>query len=298
MTVRVPASTSNCGPGFDTLSVALSLYNFVRVRRHAGGVIKAKGDLPDSSGAVDMAAELAGAFAAAAGMSAVPGFSFEIWGDVPMARGLGSSATVRAGLLAALNRLSGEPLGEAAMIRLVAGLENAPDNATAVFRGGFCISRTTGEAGEYAESLSFPIADTLSFVVVAPEIHVLTRVAREVLPERIAFREAVRTVNSAAFLTAVLVSGDYPRLANAVEDFLHEPYREPLSSCVREVIAAGCESGAYCGWISGSGSSLLCVAPTDRSAAVGQAMAAVYGAAGVDARLFALVADNQGLSFV
>jgi homoserine kinase len=298
VTVRVPASTSNCGPGFDTLSVALSLYNFVQVERRPDGQVEVLGDLSDRDGATAMTAELLEAFATAAGLRSIPGCAFQIWGDVPMARGLGSSATVRAGLMAGINRLCGDLLTEEAMIRVVATLENAPDNATAVFRGGFCVSRMDPESGEYADSLSFPVADSLSFVVVSPDIHVLTRTAREVLPGKIAFREAVRTVNSAAYLTAVMIAGSYERLGGAVEDFLHEPYRQPLCACVREVIAAGCESGAYCGWISGSGSSLLCVAPTDRSAAVGQAMAKVYGNAGIAAQLFTLVADNDGLCFV
>lgn len=298
VTARVPASTSNCGPGFDTLSIALSLYNFVRVQRRNDGVIAPAGDISDRDGATAMATELAAEFAAEAGIGMVPGFNFEIWGDVPMARGLGSSATVRAGLLAGLNRLYGEPLEQAAMIRLVARLEGAPDNATAVFRGGFCISRFAGEPNRYLDSLSFSVADSLSFVVVSPDIHVLTRVAREVLPSQLVFGEAVRTVNSASFLTAVMVSRDYSRLADAVEDYIHEPYRAPLSACVREVITAGRANGAYCGWISGSGSSLLCVAPTANSAAVGQAMTDVYRAAGIHARLFTLVADNKGLCFV
>lgn len=298
VTVRVPASTSNCGPGFDTLSVALSLYNFVRVEPRAAGHVEVLGELPDRDGAVAMVTELLKAFSAAAGLSTTPGCAFEIWGDVPMARGLGSSATVRAGLMAGINRLCGEPLARETMIRIVAGLENAPDNATAVFRGGFCVSRSDADTGEYTGSLSFAVADSLSFVVVSPDIHVLTRTAREVLPDRIAFREAVRTVNSVAYLTAAMVSGSYQQLSGAVEDFLHEPYRQPLCACVREVIAAGRESGAYCGWISGSGSSMLCVAPTARSAAVGQAMVKVYGNANIDAQLFTLTADNDGLCFV
>lgn len=295
LTVQVPASTSNCGSGFDTLSLALTLYNFIRLELRDPGVIESLGADPLPSSALEMAAELVEAYAAAAGLTTVPGVAFEVWGDVPMARGLGSSATVRGGLLYGLNCLHNHPLDTAELVRIASRLEHAPDNAAAVFLGGFCVSRTDKETGDYVDTLRFPLGDQLAFNVVSPDVHVLTRAAREVLPDSVSFRDAARTVNSVAYLVAAMISGRFDQLPIAVEDYLHEPYRERLCAYAREVISAGVAAGAYTGWISGSGSSVLCVCAPEHSLAVGQAMLDIYTKAQIKALLFPLHPDNEGI---
>lgn len=291
--VRAPASTSNCGPGFDSLSIALSLYNFISVQlRDDDGVC---GPQSASAGTQRMVEEAALSFEQAAGVS-VGGFDYDIWGEVPIARGLGSSSTIRGGVIAGLNHLKGSPLSSEDMIRLTTKLDNAPDNACAVFSGGFCIARTDAQSFAYREHVHFDLPDTLTFVAVSPDYEVLTENSRRVLPDTLPFNDVVRSTNSLAYLVGVLVSGDYPRLEGAVNDYIHQPYRELLNPFGHESILAGCASGAFTGWLSGSGSTVVCVAAPENANAVAEAMQVAYTTNGHACRAFRLKVDNVGLT--
>lgn len=296
VTVCLPASTSNCGPGFDTLALALKLYNYVRVVRREDNQVVPVEVSEGHQGTQAMVEEVGKAFFDAVGRPA-EGFAYEVWGAIPVARGLGSSATVRAGILAGLNRLHGEPLDQGAMIRIVSQLDNAPDNATAVFRGGFVVARSDPGSGHYIDSLRFDVEDTLRFVVVSPEIMVHTKDARKILPREFPFVDAVRSLNSSSYLVGVFATKEYHRLPHAVADYMNQPYRQRLCPFVPEAITAGVEAGAYTGWLSGSGSSVLCVTPAEAALQVGKAMSEVFTRSGVPNNHFQLAADNSGLRF-
>jgi len=291
--VQAPASTSNCGPGFDTLSIALSLYNFVRLIERSDSKICALESAAEGTQA--MVEEAALSFAAEAGVETT-GFDYEIWGDVPEARGLGSSSTIRAAVVAGLNQLHGQPLSQEAMIRLTTKLDNAPDNACAAFAGGFCIARTEPQTFAYREHVQFALPESLVFVAVSPDYQVLTADSRRVLPDAIPFNDVVRSANSLAYLVGVLVSGDFERLEGAVNDYIHQPYRELLNPFGRESIEAGCHAGAYTGWLSGSGSTVVCVTHQGKAHEVAVAMEQVYKANGVRSRAYRLITDNRGLT--
>jgi len=291
--IQAPASTSNCGPGFDCLSIALSLYNFVRLALRTDDAIVALGDA--NPGAQEMVEEAAYSFAQAAGVE-VGGFDYDIWGDVPVARGLGSSSTIRASVIAGLNHLMGSLMDREAMIRLTTKLDNAPDNATAVFSGGFCIARTEPQTFAYREHVRFELPESLVFVAVSPDYEVLTENSRRVLPDTLPFNDVVRSTNSLAFLVGVLVSGDFARLGGAVNDYIHQPYRELLNPFACESIESGCHSGAYTGWLSGSGSTVVCVCTRAKAQKVADAMQQVYTANGVKSRSYRLITDNRGLT--
>lgn len=291
--VQAPGSTSNCGPGFDTLSIALSLYNFVRVTLREDTAIVA--EAPAVEQARSMVEEAALSFEQAVGVS-MGGFSYDIWGEVPIARGLGSSSTIRAGIIAGLNHLAGGPMDTDAMIRLTTKLDNAPDNACAVFVGGFCIARTEPETAAYREHVRFDLPEELVFAAVAPDYEVLTEASRRVLPATLPFNEVVQSANSLAYLVGVLVSGDFKRLKGSVADYIHQPYRELLNPFARESIAAGCHSGAYTGWLSGSGSTVICACDAENAQKVLREMQAVYTQNGINSRMYRLTADNRGLT--
>jgi len=226
----------------------------------------------------------------------VGGFDYEIWGDVPQARGLGSSSTVRAGIVAGLNALTGSPLDMEAMIRLTAQLDNAPDNACAAFAGGFCIARTDPDTFAYREHVRFGLPESLVFMAVSPGYEVLTENSRRVLPDSIPFDDVVRSANSLAFIVGALVSGEFSRLKGAVNDYIHQPYRKLLNPFGHESIEAGCHVGAYTGWLSGSGSTVVCVTDEANALSVGAAMQQVYEGNGVSSRVYRLAADNKGLT--
>lgn len=290
--VQIPASTSNCGPGFDCLSIALSLYNFVRLTVRDDTIIAPVGE--GNPGTQAMVEEAAQSFAAAAGTD-LSGFDYEIWGEVPLARGLGSSSTVRAGIIAGLDHLSGNPLDREMAIRLTTQLDNSPDNACAAFSGGFCIARTDPETFAYREHIRFELPETLAFAAVSPDYKVMTEDSRRVLPDALPFQDVVRTTNSLAYLVGVLVSGDFARLKGAVHDCIHQPYRERLNPFGHESVVAGCSSGAYAGWLSGSGSTVICVCEPGKVSKVLNAMQQAYSVNNMQSRAYRLFCDNSGL---
>lgn len=295
VSVRVPASTSNCGAGFDTLGLALQLHNTVTVRRRADGEIRAATTAAQAG--LEMTREAAQLFFARTGTTPF-GFSFRVAGAVPLARGLGSSVTLRAGIVAALNELAGTGLDRDALAGFVTALEGHPDNATPAVLGGFCVGRMDPVTGELAGVVRRAIGRELVFVVASPAQEIQTKKSRGVLPAQLPYADAVRSVNSASYVTAAFLSGEFERLRHAVADFMHEPYRLPLIPGAREAIAAGVQAGALTGWLSGSGSSVLCVARPAQAARVGRAMASAFRSVGVGSRVYRLWTDNDGLRVV
>ena len=292
VTVRVPGSTSNCGAGFDTLGLALQIHNRATLTRVDGMVA-----LPVSAAdgrAQAMVEATAAAFFAAARKEPF-GFSYQIRGDVPPARGLGSSITVIGGVLGGLNALSSASLSRHQLVAIATALEGHPDNAAAGILGGFCVARCDAATNAYVDTVRIELPVTLAFVAASPEVEMLTKESRGVLPASLPYFDAVKSINSAAYLVAAMISGDYDRLRGSVADFMHEPYRLPRIPGGRPAIEAGVAAGAYTGWLSGSGSTVLCVAPQAESAAVAGAMEAAFGAAGLRCTVRVLAADNTGL---
>jgi homoserine kinase len=291
--VRVPGSTSNCGAGFDTLGLALQIYNRVGLERkpRAAGISARVAGENRGLKMVEATAEAFWGFTKGERF----GFTFTITGDVPPARGLGSSMTVIGGVLAGLNELSGAALTRHQLVSIANELEGHPDNASAAILGGFCVARCDPLTNEYLGVVRVRIPAELVFVVASPDVEVLTKESRGVLPERLAYFDAVRSINSATFFAAALATGDYEQLRHAVSDFMHEPYRLPRIPNGRDAINAGIAAGALTGWLSGSGSSVLCLAKRGCELAVGEAMRAAFGALNIPSEVRALAADNDGV---
>jgi homoserine kinase len=295
VTIRVPGSTSNCGAGFDSLGLALDIYNDITLTR--GDWRGARPAAASDTHGLDMADEAARLFFVRAGVEEI-GYTLAIRGDVPMSRGLGSSVTLRAGVVAALNELTGAKLSKDDLCSLVTQLEGHPDNATPAVIGGFCVARCDPHTGELLGVLRKPIGRELVFVVVSPNQELETKKARGILPKELPYFDAIKSVNSATYVVAAFLSGEYDRLRHAVKDFLHEPYRLPLIPGAKPAIEAGVAAGALTGWLSGSGSSVLCVSRPKTAAKVGRAMAAAFAAHKLSATVHLLHADNHGLTLV
>jgi len=293
VTVRVPASTSNCGAGFDTLGLAFNLFNHVTLTRGSGAT--AQPARPEDGRAQAMVDEAAAAFFLAANRTPF-GFTYRIAGDVPPARGLGSSVTVRAGVVAGLDALAGTGLDRQQLVRIVTALEGHPDNATASILGGFCVPRTNPADGAYIDTIRFEVPADLVFIAASPVIEIMTKESRGVLPAKLPYFDAVRSINSAAYLVAVFATRDYDRLRHAVSDFMHEPYRLPKIPGAPGALAAGIAAGALTGWLSGSGSSVLCAARAELAETVLGAMKGSFKAAGLPCDGRILLADNTGLT--
>jgi homoserine kinase len=298
VTVRVPGSTSNCGAGFDTLGLALTVYNRITLTRGGigGGGARMQAQTEADGRAQTLVADSAAAFFRAMGGGVGAGsFYYHIEGEVPVARGLGSSATIITGVLAGLDALMGAGLSRAALAALATAIEGNPDNVSPSLLGGFTVSRCDPTTGAYVDTIRFDVPGDVAFVVVSPAVELLTKASRGALPQVLAYRDAARSVNSAAYLTAALATGDYEKLRHAVGDFMHEPYRLPKIPGARDAIEAGVAAGALTGWLSGSGSSVLCVARPAAAAATGGAMQAAFLRAEVACEVRVLAADNAGL---
>ena len=274
VTVRVPASTSNLGPGFDCLGVALRIYNTITVARRKGS---------RSSAMIEQAAD---AFFTRAERKPLP-FAAEIAGDVPVSRGLGSSVTVRLGVMHGLNVLLGRVLAREAIFELCADLEGHPDNAAPAEFGGFNVIG----AGHRQR---FAVDAELKFVLLIPDFEVSTLKARALLPTNVDRLSAVKSCGNACAITAAFASGSYQNLRGAFADHLHQPFRRPLIPFFDDAIAAAEEAGALGAFLSGSGSTIAAVTLRD-ARAVAENMRA---AAGSEVRVITTTADNRGARIV
>jgi homoserine kinase len=291
VSVRIPGSTSNCGSGFDTLGLALNLYNRVTVQ--IGGK-QAVPERPRDAAAQELVAGAARAFFEATRTRPV-GFSYRIEGEVPPARGLGSSATIIAGVLAGLDGLVGTDCSRNQLVALATAQEGHPDNASAGILGGFCVTRCDPATGAHRDTIRFAVPHGVAFAFAAPHLEMPTKQSRAVLPSSVPFADAARSINSAAYLVAAFASCEFTKLRHVAGDFMHEPYRLPLIPGAREAIEAGMAEGAFTGWLSGSGSGVICVCSKATGDAVGAAMRRAFSKAGIGSDIRVLRADNQGL---
>ena len=256
ITVRVPASTSNLGPGFDSLGIALRIYNSIAIRPAAS----------HTRGHPRIVSEAADRFFKETRRRPFA-FSYATTERIPRSRGLGSSAAVRLGVLMALNSVSGSPLDRLTLFELCSELEGHPDNAAPAAFGGFTVT-ASARFGDCQKALGqrgvrslqhFPVSSRLNFVLFVPDIEVATSAARKILPLKISHTAAASSCANACALTAAFVSQDYDKLRGVFGDYLHQPFRAKLLPFLPEVIAAAEQAGALGAFLSGSGSTVAAV---------------------------------------
>jgi homoserine kinase len=278
VTVVVPASTSNLGPGFDCLGIALALHNGLTLCRARERVA--------CPGIVKRAAAI---FFKRSGARPFP-FSATIDDTVPRSRGLGSSATARLGLLFGLNELTKRPLSRHDIFELAAQLEGHPDNAAPACFGGFTLVRPAGR-NRLRSVHRFDVGTRVSFVLLIPETEVQTSKARKALPARVSRLDAVENVANACAITAAFASREYENLRDSFEDHLHQPFRSKLNPLLPRVVAAAEEAGAVGAFLSGSGST-ICAITLQSARRVAEAMQ--HAAKPNSVRLIVTKADNHG----
>ncbi|WP_018290640.1 homoserine kinase [Verrucomicrobium sp. 3C] len=274
--VRVPATTTNFGPGFDTFGAALRLYNWIVLRI---GVDASADSHPP------MAREAAEAFARATGSPNAP-FECTISGDVPCARGLGSSATVRVGVLMGWNEVRGRPLSREQLVALGSKLEGHPDNVAAAVLGGFTISTGDGQT-------RVPLGNRLEFVAFVPDMEMETEWARSVLPQTVSLGDAVWNLQRASRIAAAICLRRYEELSGLFEDRWHEPARVKRLAGWESMRKSAYEAGASGFYLSGAGSTMMALA-AGRGAEVAQAMTRVASKAGLTGNCLQVKAENRG----
>jgi homoserine kinase len=289
--VRVPASTSNLGPGFDCLGLALQVYNTTTLTRN-----------DDAKIPHGMIEETAAAFfqRATGGKVAPFGFEVEIAGGIPISRGLGSSVTVRLGVLMGLAELVKDffPITREQLLTLLIELEGHPDNAVPSFLGGFAVCAHASD--DPADGFVYTRAEVkpeLSFVTLVPELRLSTETARGLLPKEVPFRHAVDNAQRTARIAAAFCTGDYASLRGMFVDHLHQPYRRVLIPGFADILGAAREAGALGSFLSGAGSCLMAVT-LENVEAISAAMLAAAGKHGLPAEVRVLQADNAGVRVV
>ncbi|MEG3923681.1 MULTISPECIES: homoserine kinase [unclassified Microcoleus] len=332
VTVTVPATTANLGPGFDCIGAALSLYNrfqFSRLEPSATEKLKitvtgkeaAKVKTDDSNLAYLAFVKLYDRL-----NQSPPSVAIHIDMQVPLARGLGSSATAIIGGLVGANELAGKPLSQVEVMQLAIELEGHPDNVVPALLGGCRLAASNappqpplskgglreqlpltepgltespplskgGQGGGSWEICDIPWHPNVVPVVAIPDFELSTAEARKVLPADYSKADAIFNAAHLGLLVRALETGNENWLRCALQDKIHQPYRQSLIRGYEAVQQAALNAGA-CGMvISGAGPTLLALTDVTNADAVEKAMAAAWGEFGVKAEVRAIGLDTQG----
>lgn len=291
VTVTVPATTANLGPGFDCLGLALTLYNRATFTDAAATfAIHISGEgadwLPtDESNLVWQAAqrlfEVVGKWPS--------GTHIRLENGIPAGSGLGSSAAaVVAGLVAA-NVLVEGGLSQPELLELATEIEGHPDNVAPALFGGLTLINQT-ENGLHLECIPVP---ALTAVIVLPDFTLPTAQARAALPKQLTRQDAIFNIGRMGLLIQALQTGDHHKLRLAMQDRLHQPYRLPLVPGLAEAFAAAYSSGASGVALSGAGPSLIAFAPQGH-AQIASACQHAFSQAGLTSRVWVLTVDTAG----
>jgi homoserine kinase len=287
-TVMVPCSTSNLGPGFDSLGLALSGPDLM-VRVVPGGDRLRIGKL-SGEGADRLPLDSTNRVIQAAHRTAVesgrdPGTlaaELFIHSSIPLKRGLGSSAAAAlAGSLVAYQLLDGE-IGYEAVLRSAVEMEGHPDNVVPSLRGGAQVSLR--DADGRVLSCAIPIKRSLKAALYIPDQELATSAARAVLPREVPLEDAVFNLSRTAMIVAALAQGQLELLSEAMEDRLHQPARSGLLPWLPGLLRAARDAGACGAALSGAGTTVCALCTSDSARAVASAMMANAGAQGVVGR--------------
>ncbi len=286
--IRVPASTSNIGPGFDCFGMALTLYLDVEVRPADRLQITAEGaDVP-----LDESNLIVRTFLDAIGRPATPpALALHLVNRIPLARGLGSSAAARvAGLtLASVFQHGADGLDRESLARRATALEKHPDNATPATFGGFCVS--AGEAGSERIEMN-----DRRYLLVVPELQIETPKARAALPDPVPLADAVFNLQRATLAVArVMRLRELGALA-PFPDRLHQRFRLAIEPRLRDAFAALATSPSVeAVFLSGSGPTVFCLGSKSRFDELRSAAQTCFDAVGLGMRTLEVAADNQGV---
>jgi homoserine kinase len=299
--VRVPGSSSNLGAGFDCLGIAFARYvtaeyvphdspddaPVLRVERR--GTLRVLGDGFDDR---DLIVRAFRRYAESLGI-ALPGGALTLDSEVPIARGLGSSAAAVVTGIALAAAAADVPLELPHALRIAREFEDHLDNVAPSILGGL-VAVAAGDDGE-PHAFRLPLSDRVGFAFAAPGVELETRRARAALPRTVPHADAVHNVGAMAALLRALETGDADLMRLGLSDRLHVQYRLPLIPGAEDAMRAARDAGAWGATVSGAGSGLLAFAAPDRTFDVADAMAAAFRTAtGAGVVFFAAEPDARG----
>lgn len=293
--VRVPGTSANCGPGFDCLGVACTIYNELELKLLPEKKLDIKvsgdgaGNIPTDERNIVWRA-IQKLLVKAGKDKEYQGAVIRMHNDVPLSRGLGSSATAIVGGLKAANEYLGNPFSRRDLLQMATDIEGHPDNVAPAIFGGFTISIVRNG---HPECFSLMPKLNMKLVVAVPDFFLPTKSARAVLPAEIPMKDAVFNIGRAAMLTAALCKGNKSFLRSVFDDALHQPYRAKLIPGMYDVFKAAKSAGALGASMSGAGPCLIAFT-VDNPQEVGEAMCKAFKANKVEACYHIFDIDSQG----
>lgn len=256
LSIRVPASTANLGPGFDSVGLALNLYLHMEVERSdRWEMIPLSKELEifpkdESNYTFQVAIKTAEKYG-----TALPPCRVKMKSDIPLARGLGSSAAVIIAGIELANAVGKLNLSDKEKFLIATEIEGHPDNVGASLYGGLVIA-SKGE--DEVDAVVYPEL-SLEFVAVVPREELLTKDSRSVLPGQFSFRDAVRAGSIGNVLVGALLTGDYSLAGKMMRsDLYHQPYRRKFVPHFDQIEEVACKEGAFGVCLSGAGPTVLC----------------------------------------
>ncbi|MFN8619472.1 MAG: homoserine kinase [Chloroflexota bacterium] len=269
VSIDVPATTANLGAGFDVLAMALEVSNVITVEavEHTDG--PAVDLVVEGEGAGRLRGNKRNRFVSSLerGLRDINvhprglGWNVRMRNDIPLSRGMGSSASVTvAGLLAADAMVGGGALSPERILELAVEAEGHPDNAAAALLGGFVVVATMDGR---PRAVRFDPPDALRCVLFVPERPLATREMRAALPGSVPFRDAVHNVGASSLVVAAMASGRLELLRAGTVDRLHEPYRATPYPELPRLTAAARAAGALGAALSGAGSTVIAFTDSD-----------------------------------
>jgi len=305
--VKVPATTANLGPGFDTLGMALSLYNHVEMEETGTLgelIIEVEGEgassIPcDENNVTYLAAQEV--FKVTGYCPA--GLHIRLLNWIPAARGLGSSAAARVGGLLAANCLAGERLSLDQLLAIAVHLEGHPDNVAPALLGGLVVASRLGEQVLYHR---IEVMDGLIAILVIPDFELATQAAVQALPLVIPVKDAVFNIGQACLLVAGFIDGNWDLVGQAMQDRIHQSYRQSLIPGLEKVLAVARKNGALGAALSGAGPTVLALfaeksdqpdANKVKAEQIGKAMQTAFRHNGVNSTVLLLKPLNKGAKF-
>jgi homoserine kinase len=289
---RVPAGTSNLGAGFDALGLALEMYLRVRLEVASKMEIVAlgvdAGEIPLNSD--NLILRVANRVAALRNRE-LPPFRMTIANEIPLARGLGSSAAAIIAGITCYELLAADRLTEPEIFKYAFEFETHPDNLSPALRGGLVAACQGEDSQVFIANLS--VAPGVKCVIVVPEFEISTQKARAVLPQTYSRKDAVYNLQRSALIIGALTTGNWPLLREAMNDRIHQPYRASLVPGFNEILSLR-TPGMYGVALSGAGPTIFALAEPLKADAVGWEITSVFEKHGVKALPHIVGIDTEG----
>lgn len=254
--VRVPATSANMGPGFDSLGIALNIYNVFAFDEIDEG-LKFNGFPEEFCNEDNIVYQSMMKCFNKAGYKPKGLEISSVSQDIPISRGLGSSSSCIVGGLVGANRIIGDKFSKDELLEMAVEIEGHPDNVAPALLGEMIVAMTE-ENRVYYEKIK--VHEGIKFIPIIPDFRLSTSDAREVLPKEISLRDGVYNVSRAALLVAAMANGNFDLLKNACGDCFHEKYRSKLIKGFDDVKNKAFEVGAIASYLSGAGPTIMAVA--------------------------------------